>query len=430
MTPHSNHNIEIEPPKPMPPARRGRRLWIALVGLVALAVVLVPIWRGKRASDEKRAAAVGGKGMQAERKPSVRVLTLQPQPFAVVLEGLGSVTPLATVTVKPQVDGPLLSVAFQEGGEVHKGQLLAEIDPRPFRIKLEQAQAAVARDRATLKNAELDLTRFTTLREQKLIAQQQLDAQRSTVEQLRAGLQVDQAAADDAALQLAYTRITSPIDGVAGIRQVDPGNLVHASDTTGIVVLTRLDPIAVIFTLPQDELPRLAAAMADGQRTVTAVSRAGDEVLGKGELRVIDNQVNSATATVKLKAQFDNPEHKLWPNLFVRARIEVAHQDAALVVPAAAVQQGPNGPYVYALAAGNIAKMHPVQIQLLQGDQAVIASGVQAGDRIVVEGQEQIKPDSEVTPRAASDVAKARKADRPAAADGGNKRAGKQQAGP
>jgi multidrug efflux system membrane fusion protein len=400
MTPHSSHHsqsLELEPAAPPPKAvHSGRRTWFVILGLCALAAI--PLVRSKL----QHPAAEGGKaaaGTLGDRKPSVRVVTLQPKPFAVVLEGLGTVTPLATVTVKPQVDGPLIAVGYVEGAVVKKGQLLAEIDPRPFRIKLAQARATVQRDEAQLQNAQLDLTRFVTLRDQKLIAQQQLDAQRSQVDQLRAGLAVDQAAAANAALQLDYTRITSPIDGVAGIRQVDAGNLVHATDTSGIVVLTRLDPISVIFTLPQDELPRLAQAMDEGARKVTAVSRAGDQVLGEGQLKVIDNQVNSATATVRLKAEFANPERKLWPNQFVRARIEVAHKADALTLPAAAIQQGPNGSFVYVLADGDIAQMRPVQLGLLQGDVALLAGGVKAGERVVVEGQEQIKPNSPVTPR-------------------------------
>ena len=403
MTPHSQHSVEIEPPTPQPKPRSGRRTLIVILGLCAVAAI--PFVRSK---VQPPAAQSGGKeaaGKPGERKPSVRVVTLQPQPFAVVLEGLGTVTPRATVTVKPQVDGRLISVSYEEGAAVKKGQLLAEIDPRPFRIKLAQARATVQRDQAQLHNAELDLTRFVTLRDQKLIAQQQLDAQRSQVEQLQAGLAVDQAAADEAALQLDYTRITSPIDGVAGIRQVDAGNLVSTNDTTGIVVLTRLDPIAVVFTLPQDELPRLSKAMAEGTRKVSAVSRAGDQVLAEGQLKVIDNQVSTSTATVRLKAEFSNAERKLWPNQFVRARIEVAQQAEALTLPAAAVQQGPNGSYVYVLTPEDVAQMRPLQITLLQGDSALIASGVKAGERVVVEGQEQIKPNSAVTPRTGRDDA-------------------------
>jgi multidrug efflux system membrane fusion protein len=208
---------------------------------------------------------------------------------------------------------------------------------------------------------------------------------------------------DDAALQLEYTRIVSPIDGVAGIRQVDPGNLVHASDQNGIVVLTQLDPISVVFTLPQDELPQLSAAMAQAECQVHAVSRAGDQVLAQGVLRVIDNQINTQTASVRLKAQFDNADRKLWPNQFVRARIEVSRQQNALVLPAAAVQQGPQGSFVYVITDKDVAQMRPVQLALLQGEQALIGRGLTPGERVVVEGQEQIKPNSPVTPRELGD---------------------------
>ena len=401
MTPHSNHSVEIEQAPRQERGvnvRRGRRVLMLVAGLGVLSLAAWVAMRTQTVAEVRGPDA--NARVAGDRKPSVRVMTLQPRPFAVTLEGLGTVTPLATVVVKAQVDGPLLSVSFEEGGPVHKGQVLAEIDPRPYRIKLAQARATLERDRAQLHNAELDLARFETLRDQKLIAQQQFDAQRSSVEQLRAGLGVDQAAADSAELQLAYTRIVSPIDGVAGIRQVDPGNLVHASDANGIVVLTRLDPIAVVFTLPQDDLPRLAAVMAEGARKVIAVSRAGDQVLGQGQLKVIDNLVNPSTATVRLKAEFPNPDHKLWPNQFVRARIEVSHRNAALVVPAAALQQGPRGTYVYVLTADNVASMRSVRVDQLQGEQAVIGSGVSAGARIVIEGQEQIKPNSVVTPLA------------------------------
>ena len=414
MTTHSPDVLELDPAaqEPTKPQLK-RRKWPLLLGLALLLLALVPLVRSLRNSQTEKAAQ-GAAAAKADRKPSVRVLSLAPQPFSVVLEGLGTVTPLATVTVRSQVDGPLMSVAYKEGGPVRRGQLLAEIDPRPFRIKLAQTRATAARDQAQLKNAQLDLSRYESLRDQKLIAQQQLDAQRSQVDQLTASLAADQANVDDASLQLEYTKILSPIDGVAGIRQVDPGNLVHAGDQNGIVVLTQLDPIAVIFTLPQDELPKLAAAMAQGECKVQAVSRAGDQVLAEGTLRVIDNQINTQTASVRLKAQFDNTERKLWPNQFVRARIEVSRQASALVLPAAAVQQGPQGSYVYVLTDKDVAQMRPVQVALLQGEQALIGRGLSASERVVVEGQEQIKPNPAVSPRPYGTTAAAPRQEKPA----------------
>lgn len=402
MTPHSNHSVDIEPPgrHSHAPAHAKRRFspWAVIAGLVVLGLLAWPIYRRLHDPGSKPEGAPGMAG-KPDRKPSVTVLELKPRPFAIVLEGLGTVTPLATVTVRAQVDGPLLTVGYQEGHSVKRGDLLAEIDPRPFRIKLAQARSTVARDQAQLKNAELDLGRYQSLLGQKLIAQQQLDAQKSMVDQLKATVAADEANADDAALQLQYTRVTSPIDGVTGIRAVDPGNLVRSTDTTGIVVLTQLDPIAVIFTLPQDDLPRLSLAMADAKPKVVAVSRAGDEVLAEGTLTVIDNQINTQTASVRLKAQFANSDRKLWPNQFVRARIEVSHQDDALLLPAAAIQHGPDGSYVYVLSPDDKARMQPVQVAVLQGEDALIGSGLHGGERVVTEGQEQIKPGNPVLVR-------------------------------
>jgi multidrug efflux system membrane fusion protein len=396
MTPHSNELPESMAAAPAPHTRgRSLLLWCAALAMVAIGVGL---WLRARSAP----AAPPRAGEIRERKLPVVVSTVQPKPFQVLLDGLGTVTPLVTVTVKAQVEGRLLSIAFREGGQVRRGQLLAEIDARPFRIRLDQARATLARDRAQLHNAQLDLDRYETLRAQNLVAQQQLDAQRSQVEQLTAALAMDQAAADDAALQLDYTRINSPIDGVAGIRKVDPGNLLRATDANGIVVLTQLDPIAVLFTLPQDELPRIAAALAKGPRKVDALSRAGDQVLAHGLLTVIDNQVDASTGTVRFKAQFENSKHALWPNQFVRARLEVSTQDKALTLPAAAIQHGPNGTFVYVVTAKDVAQLRPVTVDVLQGEEAVIGSGLRAGERVVVDGQDQLKPNASVEPRSSA----------------------------
>jgi multidrug efflux system membrane fusion protein len=369
-----------------------------VTGLAAIAVGLATVvaWphSDKAAERQPGAAAPGARS----KPPNVRLIELTPRPFAVVLEGLGTVTPIATVAVRPQVDGPLQSVAFQEGAAVKRGQLLAEIDPRPYRIKLQQAKATAARDQAQLKNARLDLERYKTLMEQKLIARQQLDSQDSLVTQSEAAVAADEANVAEAQLQLQYTRIESPIDGVAGIRQVDPGNLVKATDANGIVVLTQLDPIAVIFTLPQDQLTPLSAAMAAGPAKVEVYSRDGSERLATGTLKVIDNQINVQTASIRLKAQFENADRKLWPNQFVRARLTVSQEQAALVLPAVAVQHGPQGAYVYVVAPNNVAQLRPIQISLLQGEDAVVESGLKAGERVVTHGQAQVKPNAPVNP--------------------------------
>jgi len=404
MTPHSNEPQLLTTGEPALPTHRLRSWFVACVAL-GLAVT-GGLWLHKRTTT----SAPGTSDAARERRLPVVISQLQTHAFPVLLEGLGTVTPLATVTVKPQVEGRLLSMAFSEGGAVRRGQLLAEIDPRPFRIGLAQARATLARDQAQLHNAQRDLDRYDTLRAQNLIAAQQLDAQRAQVEQLTAALAMDQAQVDDAALQLDYTRITSPIDGIAGIRRVDPGNLLRTTDTSGIVVLTQLDPIAVLFTLPQDELPRIAAALAAGPRKVVALSRAGEQILGTGKLTVIDNQVDASTGTVRFKAVFDNHEHALWPNQFVRARLEVSTDEHVLTLAAAAVQHGPNGTFVYVVDADNVAHMRPVTVAVLQGEDAVIASGLKAGERVVVDGQDQLKPNAKVEPRDSPEAQAARTA--------------------
>jgi multidrug efflux system membrane fusion protein len=368
---------------------------VAAVLTIAAALVSVLAWpHSDKAAEPQPGAADGPKGKPA----TVRLIELKPRPFSVVLEGLGTVTPIATVTVRPQVDGPLQSVAFQEGAAVKRGQLLAQIDPRPFRIKLQQAKATAARDQAQLQNVRLDLERYQTLSEQKLIARQQLDSQLSLVAQSEAAVAADEANVAEAQLQLQYTRIESPIDGVAGIRQVDPGNLVRATDPGGIVVLTQLDPIGVIFTLPQDQLTPLAAAMEAGPAKVEVYSRDGSALLAVGTLKVIDNQINVQTASVRLKAHFDNAERKLWPNQFVRARVTVSQEQAALVLPSVAIQHGPQGAYVYVVSANNTAELRPIRVGLLQGEDAVIETGLQPGDRVVTHGQAQVKPNGPVNP--------------------------------
>lgn len=374
---------------------------VALV-VVLLALAAGGLWFTRKTTD----ASAGRKG--GERKVPVLVETVEQRDQPIVLEGLGTVTPLATVQVKSQVDGRLQSVAFKEGALVKKGELLAQIDPRPFQIQLAQATATLARDDAQLRNAELLLERNEKLKEQNLVSQQVVDDARTAVDGLRGTRGVDQAAVDNAKLQLEYARIVSPIDGVAGLRQVDPGNLVHASDATGLVVLAQLDPISVVFTLPQDELDRLQRAMAGGALPVEAWARDGRALLGTGTLTVIDNQVNATTGTVKLRAQFANPTRALWPNQFVKARLTVDQKKDALVIAAAAVQRGPQGTFVYLATSDNTAKLQPVEVDLIEGAFAIIRSGLQAGDRVITDGQSQLKPDSPIEPRTAGRVAEAK----------------------
>lgn len=383
--------------------KRTTRIVLAVLGL-ALVVGLVLFVQGRSARAQAQRATSGaasaGPAGSGERVVPVATAIATRKDVPVVLEGLGTVTPLATVTLKSQVDGRLDRVLFTEGQAVKKGDVIALVDPRPFTIQLHTAEAALARDDATLTNGRLNLERYETLRKGNLIPQQQVDDQRATVAQLEATTRGDRAQVDSARLMLDYANIKSPIDGVTGLRQVDPGNLVHANDANGIVLLTQIDPIAVVFTLPQDELPRVQRAMREGTVAVTAFARDGIQQLGAGELMLVDNQVNAQTATIRLKAKLPNPGHALWPNAFVKARMNLSTLKAALVVPASVVQRGPNGTFAYVMSADKTVAPRPVEVSSVEGDVAVVGKGLEEGDVVVTDGQNQLRPGSKVAPRA------------------------------
>jgi multidrug efflux system membrane fusion protein len=357
--------------------------------------------RSPATAGTSAAAGAGTAGNPTERPVSVLVTAVRREDVPIFLEGIGSVTALKTVTVKTQVDGRLDRVDFREGQAVRAGALLAQIDPRPFTILRHQAEAALARDRATLQSNRLNLERYIAVRKENLIAQQQVDDQRATVAQLEAAIQADQAQLEQANLQLDYAHIRSPIDGVTGVRLVDPGNVVHAADPGGLVVVAQLDPVAVLFTLPQDDLPRIAAEMAKGPLRVDVSTRDGGALLGSGSLELIDNQINQTTASIRLKAILPNPGRTLWPNQFVKARLLLSVRKQALVVPAATIQRGPQGTFVYLVsqdqrAQEQRANIRPVQVDSLEGDTAVIGRGLAVGDSVVIEGQTQLRPGARV----------------------------------
>ena len=381
-----------EQPPPRPARRRRAWIWIA-VGLVAV-VAFALVRRGKSSSGQPGISA------QARVVP-VGVTAAERRDVPIWVEGLGNVTSLATVTVRARVSGQIVSIAFQEGSRVKTGELLVQVDPRPFRIALQQAEATLQRDLATLRNAERDLARYKDLIAQKLIAQQQYDQQRATVDSAKATVLLDQSAVNNARLNLQFSSVTSPIDGIAGVRQVDVGNLVSPTDANAIVVLTQMDPIAVLFTLPQDDLPRVAAAFSKGPLTVEAWDRGGLAKLGTGKLTVIDNQVNPGTATIRLKAEFANPGLRLWPSLFVKARMHLETRQGVVVVPTPAIQRGPSGTFVYLVNPDSTVAMRNVQVDTAQGPLVIVAQGVQAGDRVVVDGQNQLRVGAKVDPRAA-----------------------------
>jgi len=307
----------------------------------------------------------------------------------IYLDGLGTVQASATVTIKPQVDGVLTEVRFREGQDVRAGDVLARIDPRTYQAAVDQAVAKKAQDQANLANARVDLTRYTKLAATAYTSAQQADTQKAMVAQLEAQIAQDQAQIDTARAQLSYTTITSPIDGRTGIRLVDQGNLVHAADTTGIVVITTLRPIAVVFTLPQQQLASVVAAQAQGEVPVLALPQgsAGTETpIDRGTLAVLDNQVDPTTGTIKLKAMFPNDRLLLWPGAFVTVRLLAETRRDAVVVPPAAVQRGPAGPYVYVVNDDQTASRRAVSVDHEDLQYAIVTAGLTPGERVVVDG--------------------------------------------
>jgi multidrug efflux system membrane fusion protein len=374
------------------------RTWVLLV-VVAVVAAGGGLWwfRGQK----QTAATAAASSAAAEARPiPVVVAAVQQKDVPIYLEGLGYATPLYTTTVKTQVDGRLDQVFFKEGQKVKKGELIAQIDPRPFVIQLHNAQAALARDSAQLKNGKLNRDRYQTLRGEHLIAEQQFTDQQALVEQYGATVQTDEAAIETAKLNIDYAHITSPIDGVTGVRLVDPGNIIHQVDTGGIVILTQLDPMAVLFTLPEDDLPRVAKQMGIGPITVDAFNRDGTVKLASGKVELIDNQINQATATIRLKAIFPNPESALWPNEFVKARALLNMQPNAIVIPSAGVNRGPQGTFAYVVGPESVVAQRTIEVDTTQGELAIIKSGLAAGDQVVIDGQSQIRPGSKVITRA------------------------------
>ncbi len=317
----------------------------------------------------------------------------------VYLSGLGSVTAFNTANIKSRVDGQIMAVNFTEGQNVKQGALLIVIDPRPYEVQLEQMQAQLFKDQATLRDAKLNLDRYTTLIPSGSIAQQQVDTQKSLVDQLDGQVRTDQAQIDNAKLQITYCHITAPFTGRVGLRQVDPGNIVHASDTNPMLILTQLQPIAVIFTLPEDQLPSVAQHMSKGTLEVDALSRDDQTKLGTGKLLTIDNQIDPTTGTAKLKAVFDNKDNQLWPNQFVNANLLLETRKGATVVPTAAILRGPQGTFVYAVKADKTVEARPVAVALTQGNLTAMASGLNPGDVVVTDGQDKLQTGSKIEPR-------------------------------
>jgi multidrug efflux system membrane fusion protein len=378
------------------PATRGarRRTWLWLLVIVLLAVggyfayrQFAPVPDAAPATATGRPGGPGG----APRTPIVAV-PARTADVDVYLNALGTVTPLRTVTVRSRVEGQLLRMLFEEGQVVKEGQLLAEIDPRAFQVQLMQSEGQMARDRALLENARLDLERYRTLFEQDSIAKQQVDTQAALVRQYEGAVKVDQSQIDNARLQLAYARITAPIDGRAGLRLVDPGNIVRAGDATGLVVITQLAPIAVVFTVPQDNLPAVMKRMQSGEKPpVEAWDRELKARLASGALASVDNLVDPTTGTVKLKAQFANDGTPLFPNQFVNVRMKLDTVRDATVIPAAAIQRGSQGMFVYVVQPDQTVKLRPVKLGPVDGQRQAIAEGLAPGDLVVSDGMDRLR---------------------------------------
>jgi len=374
---------------------RLRRIGAVALCLLVVAAIVYTIWFWP--SHRGTPAVRPGAGLPV---PVVVAAAVQ-KDVPIFLEGLGTVQAFNTVTVKPMVDGPLVAVNFKEGQKVRKDEVLAQIDPRTYQAAYDQMVAKKAQDEAQLANARLDMARYQKLIANKYASEQQADTARSLVTQYEGLVRQDQAQIDNTRTQLGYTTITSPLDGRTGMRLVDQGNIVHASDTTGLVMITQLQPISVVFTLPQQTLPAVAAAMKQGAPVALAYTQAASggtaSLLDTGHLAVLDNQVDQTTGTIKLKATFPNQQETLWPGGFVGVRLQVDTAKAAVVVPTAAVQRGPHGAYVYVVnTPDNTASRHPVTVGHEDEQGSIVTEGVQPGNAVVVDGASRLTDGAKV----------------------------------
>jgi membrane fusion protein, multidrug efflux system len=398
--PKADESRKSYQPPPVRKASSKRGLFIGIVCVVFLVGIILVVRYFHAAAAKKAAAAHTG-------PPAVPVVEgkVAQKDVPIYVDGLGTVQAFNTVTVHVRVDGELKKVAFVEGQDVHAGDLLAQIDPDPFQTALEQTVAKKAQDEAQLANAQLDLKRDTDLVQQKIATQQTYDTQKALVDQLVATVKADQAAIDSAKVQLDYTTITSPLDGRTGIRQVDQGNIVHAVDVNGLVVITQLHPISLVFTLPEQSLNEIQKEMLSNQVTVLAVDRDNTTQLGEGKLAVIDNEIDTTTGTIRLKATFANEDLRLWPGQFVNARLLLTTRKSGLVVPASAVQRGPDGSYIFVIKSDQSVEVRPVKVGQIEKGEALIDQGLKPGENIVVDGQYRLQIGSHVKPAAADKVA-------------------------
>src|SRR5215468_5392226 len=366
------------------------RRWRWLLSAAGCALVVIAVGRHhlQNSTPPPRAAEARQSGAPAP----VHVAVVATRSFPVILNGLGTVQATNTVTVRSRVDGQIEKVGFEEGQMVREGDLLVQIDPAPFQAALDQATAKLAQDEASLTNAKQDLERTAVLSKQGNATQQLLDQRTANVASLTAQVQADKAAIDSAQVQLAYTTIRSPLTGRAGFRLVDPGNIVHANDQNGMLTITQLQPISVIFTAPEDQLPAINAELKLGPLKVSAYSSDGKRLLGEGTLKLLDNQVDPASGTIRMKASFDNRDNALWPGLSVTTRLLLKTLKDVVVVPDGAVQRGPDGLYVYVVTAQSRALLREVKVSRIEDGLALVDSGLTAGERIVTSGHYRVQP--------------------------------------
>ena len=375
------------------PGASNFRLWI--VGFLLLGASAAAYWYWGRDTAPPRVER--GRFGGANQIVRVRVVAVEMATIGVDVRALGTVTPFKTVTVRSRLDGELVRVLFTEGQRVSAGDLLAEIDARPYQVQLSQAQGQLEENRARLKNAQGDLATYQRLASEGLITKQQVTTQEALVQQYQGALQANEAQVNTARLQLAYTRIVAPIDGRLGLRQVDAGNLIRSGDVNGLVVITQMRPISVLFTVPEAELPAVLAGLRKGERRpVEAWDRSDKVLLAKGTLQTMDNQIDTATGTIKLRAQFANEDEQLFPNQFVNIRLRVSTLEDATVIPSAAVQRASFGTFVYAVKPDSTVTIKRIALGPAQGDRIAVTSGIDGVERIVLEGVDELKEGAKV----------------------------------
>src|SRR4051812_9053821 len=411
---------------PLNPRRRPSAAVIAIVLALVLGVGGAAYWyffhQGPEAQSAPKAKGKGKGGFDPNRATPVLAETVAKANINLYLTGLGSVMPLRTVTVRSRVDGELMRVNFTEGQMVKAGDVLAEIDPRPYQVQLQQAEGQLARDQALLQNAKIDLERYQTLFKQDSIAKQQVDTQASLVRQYEGTIHTDQSQVENAKLQLTYARVTSPITGRLGLRQVDPGNIVRAGDASGLVVITQLQPIAVVFTIPQDQLSQVMKRREE-KLPVEAWDRDNRNKVAAGTLITVDNVIDPQTGTVKLKAEFPNTDSALFPNQFVNVRMLIDTLKDVVVVPSAALQRGSQGDFVYVVKDDSTVTVRPVKLGPAEANRVSVASGLQPGERVVTDGLDRLREGAKVETSAQRPSFQQEPSKEPSGKKGGRKKA-------